>query len=286
MAILRKAVAEDFEKVLPLLLEFDNPRPAREDWKQLFVDHWGIREGYFGYMLVDRDEVVGFLSTIFSHRSVNGKLRKFCNIGNWIVRWEYRSESARLLFPVLKTEACAITAFSASSEEVCLMLKKLGFKEIETKTSVILPRPAIGFSGRDHSIEFDKDAIRSRLGEKDLKIYNDHARFKAVHMVLKTKNGDCYIVANRTVRKKIFSFAQIHYIGDIDIFSKYIVRLSSTICLKLKVCGIILDRRYTEGRGIRNTVTLRRRYPALFRSELLGPGDIDSLYSELLVLNT
>jgi hypothetical protein len=285
MTILRKVLAEDFEKVFPLLLEFNNSRLAREDWKRLFIDHWDAREGYFGYMLADHDKIVGFLSTIFSRRLINGRQHKFCNIGNWIVKPKYRSESAKLLFPVLRIEECAITAFSASSNEVCLMLKKLGFKEVKTDMVVVLPAPSIGFGEKEYCVEFDKDAIRNYLGEKDLKIYCDHIRFKAVHIVFRTRDGDCYVVANKTVRKKLFSLAQIHYISNPGVFFKYIGRLSAEICFKLGVCGLILDRRYSEGRGIKNAFTLKRRYPAFFRSESLGKDDIDSLYSELLVLN-
>src|SRR5438874_8937676 len=39
------ARAEDFKKVYPLFLEFNNPYVTKEHWRQLFVDHSGCQDG-------------------------------------------------------------------------------------------------------------------------------------------------------------------------------------------------------------------------------------------------
>jgi len=59
------ARAEDFEKVYPLFLEFNNPYVTKEHWRQLFVDHSGCQDGRFGYILFDGEDAVGFLGTTF-----------------------------------------------------------------------------------------------------------------------------------------------------------------------------------------------------------------------------
>ena len=79
MAIVRKAVLQDFQKAYPLFVKFNNPRLSKNDWQQLFVDHWRSNEGYFGYVLEDKERIVGFLGLMFSRRVINVKEEKFCN---------------------------------------------------------------------------------------------------------------------------------------------------------------------------------------------------------------
>src|SRR5215468_5831498 len=96
MPIIREARADDFKRVYPLLLAFKNPHVKEENWRQLFVDHSGLQNDRFGWVLVDGDEVVGFIGTIFSDRTIRGQTVRLCNLSNWIVKQEYRMHSLAL----------------------------------------------------------------------------------------------------------------------------------------------------------------------------------------------
>ena len=87
MAIVRKAVAQDFEKTYPLFVKLNNPHLSKDDWRQLFIDHWHTNKGYFGYVLEDGEHVVGFLGLIFGHRTLNAQKEKFCNITTKLGCW-------------------------------------------------------------------------------------------------------------------------------------------------------------------------------------------------------
>ena len=103
------ARAEDFEKVYPLFLEFNNPYVTKEHWRQLFVDHSGCQDGRFGYILFDGEDAVGFLGTTFSERTFGGEKFRFCNMSNWIVKNEYRGHSLGLLAKVMANKNVTIT---------------------------------------------------------------------------------------------------------------------------------------------------------------------------------
>jgi hypothetical protein len=283
MAVVRKALAKDFEKVYPLFQEFNNSRSTKEDWRQLFINHWDTQEDYFGFLLIDRDKVVGFLGLIFSNRLINNKIEKFCNLTTWIVKKEYRSESLLLFFPLLELKEYTITNFTPS-KQVYLILKKFGFKDIETDMKLIPPIPAIGFLNRKCSIEFDKDIIRDYLSNGDLKIYYDHLKLKSIYLLIKSRDENCFIIMNKT-KKKMLSFAKIHYVSNLDVFLKYISKVNVKICLCLKVCGLLIDERYVRGHEIRHLIRIKRPQPTVFKSESLKKGEIGTLYSELLVLN-
>src|SRR5207249_6495381 len=114
MITIRDARADDFPRVHPLLLEFRNKGLDREHWSQLFVDHSGLQDGRFGWVLADGDEVVGFIGTILSERTVRGEKVRFCNTSSWIVKKEYRAHSLALHARVLADESVAVTNLSAT----------------------------------------------------------------------------------------------------------------------------------------------------------------------------
>lgn len=282
MAILRRAKACDFEKIYPLLLEFNNPRLTKDNWRELFVNHWDSQEDYFGYMLIDHAQVVGFLGLIFSDRLINNKIQKFCNITSGIVKKEYRSESLLLFSSLLKLKDYTVTDFTPS-KEVYLILKKFGFKDVETRTRIIFPLPTIDFLSKC-SIEFDRNIIKNYLDEKNLKIYCDHLKFKNIYLLIRLGSKNCYAIITK-IRRKGFFFGRIHYISDIAVFSKCIHKVNMKICLHLKVCGLLINEGYLGGNQIKHSITLKRRYPTMIKSESLEKNNVDTLYSEVLVLN-
>lgn len=283
MTVLKKAAAEDFEKIYPLLLRFNNRRLKREDWLRLFVDHWGSHEGHFGYVLLDNGRAVGFLGLIFANRLINGRTHKFCNITSGIVKKAYRSESLSLFLPLLHLKGYTMTDFTPS-KEVYLILKKLGFEDLETHINIIPPLPSLVRLNGKCFIVFDKSAIKGHLSEENLKIYHDHLNFKTIHMLLESGHETCYVVLNKT-RKRFFPFAQIHHISNLDLFFKYIGCIRTRICLRLGVCGLLISQRYLKNCKPNGLIRIRRPQPTLFKSGSLKKDDVDTLYSESLVLN-
>src|SRR3990167_6293028 len=92
----RKTLAGDFEKIYPLLLEFNSPF-MREDWQRIFHYRWDGAQDHIGYHIENGNEIIGFMGLIFSCRMKNGKRYTFCNITSLIVKPEYRSTTVLLL---------------------------------------------------------------------------------------------------------------------------------------------------------------------------------------------
>ncbi|MCP4138138.1 MAG: hypothetical protein GY754_44660 [bacterium] len=287
--ITKKALADDFEKIYPLFLDFDNPRITKEDWKQLFVDHWDCNEGYFGYMLIDEekdpDAAVGFLGFIFSKRIINGEEHKLCNMSNWVVKKEYRHESLALFIRLLKLKKYTITNYTPI-EDIIPITKKFGFAEMDTHFKIVLPVPGITTLFSRCSIKTNKAKIEQALEKagdsENLKILKDHPFPHVYHVLIQSDQGHCYIVINKTRRKKL-PFARVHYISNIDIFIKYIARVRVSLFFRLRAVSMLIDERHLKG----NRINFAKPYPelSLYQSKTLKPENIDSLYSELLILN-
>ena len=80
MPTIRKASPDDFDYVYPLFGGFHEPRPSKEEFRQLFVPRWGSDESHVGFILEENGEAVGYLGTLFSMREINGRMEKFWSV--------------------------------------------------------------------------------------------------------------------------------------------------------------------------------------------------------------
>ena len=284
MLNIKRARAEDFEKIYPLLLELDN-RLAKDDWSQIFINHYGGKENYFGFVALDQEEAVGFMGLIFSEKTINGKINKFGNMTTWILKKEYRRGVLGLLLlrEILKLEDYTLTALTSGGQTVST-LKRYGFKTLETTCLILLPVPTICcFSSDKCSIVLDIKAIESCLSDTEKKIFHDHQKLKCLHFTVKAKNEYCYVIAKKISIKKM-PFIQLHYISNLDVFLKYLPQVRNIICFPLRVFGMLIEERFLKGHKIKRSFARPCRGEYFKSSTLAGKDITDNLYTELLVL--
>lgn len=285
MITVRRALGNDFEQIYPLLLEFNNPLLAKDDWEQLFISHCAGDEGYFGFVLFDQNKIIGFLGLIFSHRSIEGKVQKFCNLTSFIIQQEYRGKGlSRLLFSeVMKLKDYTIITLPPSPKTLKMHIEE-GFKVLEDSYRLIPILPSTHFfAGCD--VVSEQAFLESKLDSKELKIYHDHAFCKCSHLLIKIGQENCYIIAKKVIRKWL-PFAEIHYISDLAVFIRHIQKIRVSLPLRLKVSGLLVEERLLWGNKIRGSICRKFHRPKLFKTTLLDKDKItDNLYTESLILN-
>ncbi|MCP9496440.1 MAG: hypothetical protein MSG64_18515 [Pyrinomonadaceae bacterium MAG19_C2-C3] len=284
MITIEKAVADDFERVYPLLLSFGSTRNSKDDWRRLFVNHWDNPEDFCGYMLLKDGEVKGFLSLIFSVRVLNDRIEKLCNMNSWVVSEDCRGQSLAMLLKVLKLKDYTITNFTPS-KSVQTISSKMGFTHIETQQQLLLPVPRLSVGARTKwRCVFGKSAIREKLNDVELKILEDHEGLGCENLLISADNDYCYLVVKRMKRRHL-PIAKIHYISRPDLFIEAIDALRNSLCLGLRVMALVVDDRFLRGQ----TLQYARKYPqycmTITNSESLDTHDIDTLYSELILLH-
>ena len=248
MTVVRKALVDDFDDTYLLLKNFNNSALAKEDWKQLFINHWKTDTDYYGYVLVDDKKVVGYLGMLFAIKVIKGEPHKFCNISSWIVQKQYRNESFALLLQLLKLKTHTITIFTPN-KATYLASKKLGFVDFETHSRVFIPFPTLKCLQTDCFIVEDKEEVKKFLNQKYLKIYNDHLSFNCIHLWVKTKTNNFYIILTKVFKKGIPA-ARIHFVSDLNSFKQILELLTIKLCLKLRVLIVIIDDRYVKNINI------------------------------------
>jgi len=291
MIKIEKACFKHFDAVYRLVVRIDDRCNSKNDWKNLFIDHFNSGETYSGYILLDNDKVVGFLGLIFAKRKIGGYEVKFCNFTSWIVLKEYRNRSMALLRPVLKLNNIVLTNFTPSNT-VGTILKALKFKKLDKRILIILPLPNIAvlkFFTKKVSF-FYGDEVKKVLEKDELRIFSDHScpDFRCKHVLFKDVSGTCYIISTIAYTKRI-PFLHIHYVSNAEIFAKYIDIFRMIAPFKFNVSGIIMDKRFLKGEKIKYVINYSLQTPRYYKSNLTNsPKDLDNidhLYSEFVLLN-
>ena len=273
-----------FDDIHALLTEIKGTQ-GQAKLRKLFDYPWQRDENYCGLALKDGENTVGFLGMIFSRRRINGKLEKFCNLSSWCVAEKYRSRAVSMLLPLLAMKEYTITDLTPA-KNVYRIQNRLGFKDLEAKGRILLP------FGRRLSlpepsvtcVTHDPAEIEKKLQGEHLKIFNDHRIYCCAHFLLIEKDRYCYVIYSKLKRKRI-PYVHVHYFSDSDLFARAYRLIRNSI---LSHCGayfILIDSRLVENLKLPFSFCLPYRAPKQYLSSTLEPGQIDNLYSELILLD-
>lgn len=278
-----KARGDDFERVYPLLQDFGISRITKDHWRRVFTKNWDSPFDYCGYLLEQGSEVKGFLGLLFSERTINGRPETFCNMTSWMVKQESRGHSLKLLLEALKLKDCTFTNFTPSTG-VANILKKLGFVDLQSGEQILLPVPGFSSKRTSYRCVVDLDEISERLSETDRKIFTDHRNLDCRHVLISDGENYCYLIVKNRSHKRL-PFARVHYLSNPELFAASIDALRSNLCWQLKVAGLMVESRYVDGRTFSYSRTYPQQCPAFFKSESVSARDIDTLYSEMILLH-
>jgi len=279
MPTIRKATPDDFDYVYPLFSGFHEPRPSKEEFRQLFVPRWGSDESYVGFILEETGEAVGYLGTLVSVREINGLMEKFCNLYTWIIKEEYRTEGLPLLFRVLRMKDVTVTNFTGN--RVASILIKFGFKAIDNTLKILFPLPTLG-DGCE--LIFEPERIAPLLDPHDQRVFDDHRDFKYPFVLLKASDGVSLLSFKKTKRKYL-PVLELHYLSGRDVFLKHIRHVLPGLCLRTRTLGLMVGDHFLNSTSIPFSITIPQRQLRLFRSTTVSIDEMDTMYSELQVLN-
>jgi len=242
-----------------------------------------------GYVLVERGQIVGFISTLYSYRRIGGKDVRFCNTAHWVVREEHRADSLRLFLAVMRQRDLTITNLT-STRTVSELMQKLGFKLLDRNVKLLFafPTPAGLVNGRMSAIASGESEIVAALGTSDRQIYADHARCECEHVVFREGDSYCYLVFTRKRRRKYglrIPYCHVHYISNRDFFVRHLDHIKWYFLRHFGAWLLAVDERLV---GETNELGLfSRSYslgaPRYFRSPVLMADQIDNLYTELVL---
>lgn len=281
----KKTYPSDFEKVYPLLQEFDSPH-TDDDWSRIFSYRWDGALDYVGFHLEHNNQVVGFMGLIFSHRYKNNHRYTFCNITSLIVKEGYRAATLLLVRKLQSFKDVIFTGLGPIDESYRL-LTMIGFEAYE-KAYKIVPTVNHLFSRKCKVKVYETPILLDKADNESKRIVNDHRGLRC-QSVLFNFNGENCLVLYKISKQRYFKIlvkkVHILYIGDVPLFNENIY---AVLCFFRKRFGflsaIYLDSRFLDDRHFLFAITRKVAPPKICKNPYHNEVDIDELYSEVVLL--
>jgi len=189
-----------------------------------------------GYVMInEKNNIVGFMGTIYSRRNFNNKEYIYCNIHSWVVDESYRINSFLLLMPLIN-QKITLTAFTPVNSLVGL-LEKFNFKKIKMKYKIVCSFSFFILKNNDYIIEKDSDIIKKKINQADLKIYENYYKLPYEKFIITNKidNSKYIFVIALKVKKKGLNVLNLFYISDNEEFKKNWGKFKFIILKEFKV---------------------------------------------------
>lgn len=284
IAGVRRASLADFGGIYALLGQFNNKELSKEDWKALFTHNWGEPDDASGYVLVNREKIVGFFGTIFKLREFHGVKRRMCNLTSWIVEPQFRGQSLELLYRILEHSDATITCLTAS-EIAGKIYQAKGFKILDSGTAIIPVMPGwlnkLKGGASRKGLEAVTGGIEGFLTDGEKELHKEHKPYGCRHLVIRHGADNCYLIAT-TVKAQWLKLGYVHYIGNHGLLRDSFTQAARLLADRLKVNALMIDQRMLRDLPVK----LRFTYPRakFFRPVGIEGRDVDNLYSEMILL--
>lgn len=236
-----------------------------------------------GYIMInEKNNVVGFMGTIYSRRNFNNKEYIYCNIHSWVVDANYRINSFLLLMPLIN-QKITLTAFTPVNSLVGL-LEKFNFKKIKMKYRVVCSFSFFILKNNDYIIEKDSDIIKKKINQADLKIYENYHKLPYEKFIIMNKiDSSKYIfVIALKVKKKGLNVLNLFYISDNEAFKKNWDKFKFIILKEFKVNFFLqyfFDDTYS---ALPNIFLSKNKEKYVCVKNALTNVNLDILYSDLI----
>lgn len=242
------------------------------------VRPWKAEGPNHGFVLRDGQRIVGVHLAFYSERLVAGRMERFCDLGTWYVLPEFRFHSIRLIKALLAQGGYHFTCLTPN-DKVLSIHTRLRFRPLDTSAALIPNLPWPTLPGRT-TINADPDIIESALTGTELELYRDHAHALAArHIVLMHGQESCYVIYRETTLKGMPA-AVIVYVSNHQLFHRAILPLTRHLLVRHGLLATLAELRII---GPRPPLSFKVvSWPKMYRSDSLGPDQIDDLYSELI----
>jgi len=286
MIRIEPAKPSDFERVYPLFLAGFNSDPCqKERWRALFHYSWPCTDDTRGFLLMDDEKVVGFFGVILYERTIGGEIEKFGNLTSWITLPEYRNHSLLLFKAAVSILGRTLTCITPRPEVLPLYLR-FGFRELENSSRILYPIPAFSTPSAwfRYRATTNPDKIRQRLDENDRALFEHHRPHPCGNLLIYNRDEYCHVIFTR-IKGRRFGFAYIHHISNFPVFAKNLDRVRFRVALAAGVPFVMVDTRYLQGMIPKFSRAVTIGHMPIYKSDRLKPEQIDTLYSEAILLN-
>lgn len=173
-----------------------------------------------GYVLIDdQKQIIGFLGTIFSKRTLKETTVEHCYLHSWVVLEKYRLEAFKLIIPIIKQDIFISTYSPIKSLEG--LYKKFGFEENFFFSTFVMLFPFFKFKENNLILNEDSTLFSKYLTNKDKIFLEDHktTNTKKIFIYFDNNiNNNIFIIVKKSIKKFFLPVLEIIYISDLSKF--------------------------------------------------------------------
>jgi acetoacetyl-CoA synthetase len=292
--LLRAVGPDDWEQICRFLEEsFRESGITAATWRRLFDHEWSDHGR--GFILLDGNAVVGFIGAVTAQRQVNGKAALVCNLSSWVVHPQYRGWGMALLASLLEDENLTYTCFTPQlTAWAALMAQR--FKPLESRGIAMPPllQAETLFGPNRPVISFDPAVVRERLTGEQRQIFDDHAPYDCLQLTVSDGSDYAYLVVKRRIRRVAVSrlgglarvlplgipYSDILHCSAPELLLRHLERVKLAILRRQRTAALVADARLfpVQPRGVLLPLS------TCYRSASIAAGELDRLYSEIVLL--
>jgi len=276
----------DVDNVINMLRSEFSPNVSEEAYRRVFEYTWLNDLPDRGLILDVNGKLAGYLGTVYSERSVNGKKRLFCNIFSWYLRPAYRGKGLGL--PLLQTlmerEDQIITGLTPNLNSGPI-IKKYGFKTLSTGFVVFHPKLALGNIMKSGADIFPHSQDIHKLLDFDLcSLVDQHLKYGCSVMALTDKEEVGLIISKRRISTRVpyVSITEILHVTNKQLVLDNLCSVYRSMILRDRTTALAADETIF---GAETPAGWRRDRLRFFFGDDIAPDQIDSLYSEIILLD-
>jgi len=141
-------------------------------------------------------------------------------------------------------------------------------------------------------ISFDPAAVRPKLSDRQKRIFDDHAPYGCLQLLVEEGDERAYMVVKRRVHRPSrlgalakllpvrFAYSDILHCSSPELLARHLERVKLAILRRQRTAALAAEARLFPVRP-RGMLFPKR---TCYRSHSLSPGDVDRLYSEFILL--
>ena len=237
-----------------------------------------------GFVLVAGPEIVGFLGTIYAHRPLDAEGARVCNLTSWYVRPDHRGCGSLLLTAATRDRSVTYTTLTPGPETTA-MVQALHFAPLKMRRFFLPALNAGTLRAGRLRFEDEPRTVRGLLGGADRRIFDDHAAYDLLHLVVGDGDEQAYLVAKRRPVRAVGPLrvpgSELLYCSNPGLLAHHFERIKLAVLRRQRTVVLVAD----EGFVPTTIRAVRKARGHRYRSASTGTApELDLLYSELVLL--
>ena len=278
----RSAGADDRDAVCALLHGHMSSKIGLERWRRLFDYGWLADRPDYGVLLLAGGEIAGCLGVIHAQRLIGGRTVRTANLSSWYILKRWRGQGLGLAMLQHATRDAGVTYTTFSSNPPALrVMAAAGLVPLDDARLLWRRR---GAAGSDIAVLSGFAAVLPEVGHGERRLLEDHRDLPVHPHLLRSTEGDCLVMLSIKRKGADIAYHEALHVGRPAVLARHIQAFADAV-LAPGDSVLSVDSRFLEGLQLTPAEREPIAVPRYFRSLDLARREVDSLYSEIPLLD-